>query len=80
MYLALRILFLLISVHALSRSICVQDVIPLTSARLADIFRRVSLTHIHQHLQQSQACLCLTNKNCFSILDCMVNKLLYNLC
>ena len=32
-------------------------------------------SHIYQHLQQSQACRGLANKNCFSIVDCAPNKL-----
>ena len=32
-------------------------------------------SHIYQHLQQSQACWGLANKNCFSIVDCAPNKL-----
>ena len=56
----------------------VQDVMPVTSARLADISRprvrkhlsRDSNSHSYQHLQQSQACRGLATKNCFSIVNC----------
>ena len=51
-------------------------------ARLADISQRAFMrlsrdrnSHIYQHLQQSQACWGLANKNCFSIVDCAPNKL-----
>ena len=33
-------------------------------------------SYVYQHLQQSQVCRCLANKNCFSIVDCAPNKLL----
>ena len=32
-------------------------------------------SHVYQHLQQSQACRCLANKNCFSIVDYAPNRL-----
>ena len=32
-------------------------------------------SHVYQDLQQSQACRCLVNKTCFSIVDCAPNKL-----
>ena len=32
-------------------------------------------SYVYQHLQQSQVCRCLANKNCFSIVDCAPNKL-----
>ena len=32
-------------------------------------------SHIYQHLQQSQACWDLANKNCISIMNCAPNKL-----
>ena len=54
---------------------------PVTLARLADIsccaFVRLSRdrnSHIYQHLQQSQACRGLANKNSFSIVDCEPNR------
>lgn len=31
-------------------------------------------SYSYQHLQPSQACHCLANRNCFSILDCTPNK------
>ena len=75
---SIKTIFLSISVHPLSTS----SIMPVTLARLADIsqgaFVKLSRdrnSHIYQHLQQSQACWGLANKNCFSIMDCAPNKL-----
>ena len=43
--------------------------------RVRDHRSRDRNSHIFQHLQQSQACRGLSNKNCFSIMDCAPNKL-----
>ena len=40
------------------------------STRVREHLIRDRNSHIYQHLQQSQACRGLANKNCFSILDC----------
>ena len=45
------------------------------SPRVRAHLRRDRNSHVYQHLQQSQACRCLANKNCFSIVDCAPNKL-----
>ena len=46
------------------------------STRVREHLSRDRNSHVYQHLQQSQACRCLANKNCFSIVDCVPNKLL----
>ena len=43
--------------------------------RVREHLSRDSNSHIYQHVQQSQACRGLANKNCFSIVDCAPNKL-----
>ena len=45
------------------------------STRVREHLSRDRNSHIFQHLQQSQACRGLANKNCFSIVDCAPNKL-----
>ena len=45
------------------------------STRVRKHLSRDRNSHIYQHLQQSQACRGLANKNCFSIVDCAPNKL-----
>ena len=45
------------------------------STRVREHLSRDRNSHVYQHLQQSQACRCLANKNCFSIVDCAPNKL-----
>jgi len=45
------------------------------STRVREHLSRDRNSHAYQHLQQSQACRCLANKNCFSIVDCAPNKL-----
>ena len=45
------------------------------STRVSEHLSRDRNSHVYQHLQQSQACRCLANKNCFSIVDCEPNKL-----
>ena len=45
------------------------------STRVREHLSRDRNSHIYQHLQQSLACQCLANKNCFSIVDCAPNKL-----
>ena len=45
------------------------------STRVREHLSRDRNSHVYQHLQQSQACRCLADKNCFSIVDCAPNKL-----
>ena len=45
------------------------------SMRVREHLSRDRNSHIFQHLQQSQACRGLANKNYFSIVDCEPNKL-----
>ena len=45
------------------------------STRVREHLSRDRNSHVYQHLQQSQVCRCLANKNCFSIVDCASNKL-----
>ena len=45
------------------------------STRVREHLSRDRNSQVYQHLQQSQACCCLANKNCFSIVDCAPNKL-----
>ena len=45
------------------------------STRVREHLSRDRNSHIFQHLQQSQACRCLADKTCFSIVDCAPNKL-----
>ena len=45
------------------------------SMRIPEHLSRDSNSHVYQHLQQSQACRCLANKNCFSIVDYAPNRL-----
>ena len=65
---SIKTIFLSISVRTFSTSFHVQDVMPVTLARLADISRcafvrlsRDRNSHIYQHLQQFQACRGLAN-------------------
>ena len=43
--------------------------------RVREHLSRDRNSHVYQHLQQSQACRCLANKQCFSIVDCAPKKL-----
>jgi len=42
--------------------------------RVREHLSRDRNSHIFQHLQQSQACRCLADKTCFSIVDCAPNR------
>ena len=43
--------------------------------RVREHLSRDRNSHVYKHLQPSQACCCLANKNCFCIVDCAPNKL-----
>jgi len=45
------------------------------STRVREDLSRDRNSPVYQHFQQSQACRCLANENCFSIVDCAPNKL-----
>ena len=45
------------------------------STRVREHLSRDRNSHVFQHLQQSNACRCLANKNCFSIVNGAPNKL-----
>jgi len=45
------------------------------STRIREHLSRDRNSLVYQHLEQSKACRCLANENCFSIVDCAPNKL-----